>query len=196
MKPDKDLLDFHMEKLTQDKLKELFYYDPLVGDFIRRKNGIGKGNKKGAVAGALASDGYIQTRINGKIYKNHRLAWLYMYGYFPENDLDHKDKIKHHNWITNLREVSRQCNLRNTGNRKNNISGVKGVSWYKNYKKWKVCLMVSNKSKHLGYHENFDEAVCHRLAGEQCLNWGSCDSDSPAYRYVQKMLNRTGTLKR
>jgi hypothetical protein len=36
---------------------------------------------------------------------------------------------------------------------------------------------------------DFDEAVCTRLAGEQCLNYDSCDTNSTAYQYVQQLLS-------
>lgn len=100
------------------------------------------------------------------MYYAHRLAWFYYYGYWPENKIDHRDQIKHHNWILNLREASDQCNQRNTGNRKDNKSGVKGVTWSNANNKWKVEIRINNKGKFLGYFVNFVEAVCTRLAAE------------------------------
>lgn len=110
------------------------------------------------------------------------------YGYWPENDIDHKDKIKHHNCIRNLRETSRQCNMRNMGNRKDNTSGVKGIHWDKLNKKWKTQISINRKRKTLGYYKDFDNAVCARLAGEQCVGWEGCDSNSPAYQYVKENI--------
>jgi hypothetical protein len=133
--------------------------------------------------------GYIQIRIDKKLYYAHRLAWLYVYGYFPENNIDHIDHKGYHNWIGNLREVSTQCNARNTGNFKHNSSGVKGVTWYPWVKKWAARIKINGKIRHLGLYEDFTEAVCTRLAAEQCLNWQKCDSTSPAYQYVRKQLN-------
>jgi Fe-S oxidoreductase len=85
--------------------------------------------------------------------------------------------------------------MRNTGNHKNNISGVKGVWWNKNRKRWNAYIFVNTKLKYLGAYKNFDEAVCTRLAIEQCLNWDGCDSNSPAYQYVQKILKRSKKKK-
>ena len=126
--------------------------------------------------------------INGREYGVHRLAWFYVYGYWPENGVDHMDRIRHHNWINNLREISQQCNMRNTDNYKTNTSGVKGVSWNEKLKKWTGQLSLNNKSKYLGCYKEFDNAVCARLAGEQCLNWEGCDSCSPAYQYVKENI--------
>jgi len=97
------------------------------------------------------------------------LAWLYIYGYWPENDINHKDRIKHHNWISNLREISQQYNTRNIRNLKNNKSGVKGVCKNKR-SKYKSYITVNNKKTNFGQYKDFNEAICHHLAAEQCLN--------------------------
>lgn len=176
-----------MKKLTQERLKELLHYDSDTGSFtwiVNRGNAVTVGD----IANYRSGGGYVQIRIDKKLYYGHRLAWLYVYGYFPEHGVDHIDKIRHHNWISNLREASTQCNARNTGNFKHNSSGVKGVTWYDWVHKWCARIKVKGKTKNLGIHEDFTEAVCHRLAAEQCLNWEGCDSNSPAYQYVQKHL--------
>lgn len=176
-----------MRKLSQKELKRQLKYNPKTGIFtwlISNSNCI----KIGDDAGTMHSTGYIHIRIARKDYKAHRLAWLYVYGYFPENDLDHKDRIKHHNWIKNLREASKQCNNRNQGTPKNNTSGVKGVSWYKSTNKWRGQIVVNKKNKNLGCYDDFDDAVCARLSAEQCLNWNECDSSSPAYKYVKENI--------
>lgn len=183
------------EKLTQKRLKELLHYDPETGVFRWKKYYlINKG--KYEVGSISKQDGYCRIHIKGKTYLAQRLAWLYVYGYFPENELDHKDQIKHHNWISNLKEASRSCNMRNTKNQINNTSGVKGVSPYKNSKKisWMVSITISTKQKYLGLYKSFDEAVCVRLAAEQCLDWSNCNSNSPAYLYVQNMLKKKKRL--
>lgn len=174
-------------RLTRKELKRQLQYDNINGLFIRK---ISNSNfvKIGSIAGTKTEAGYINITVNNKIYLAHRLAWLYEHGYLPENDIDHKDRIKHHNWITNLREVSRTCNSRNIGNIKTNTSGVKGVSWFPDTKKWKAYLFLANKQKSLGHYNNFDNAVCARLAGEQCLNWSECDSNSPAFKYVKENI--------
>ncbi|MCP4373526.1 MAG: hypothetical protein GY797_36295 [Deltaproteobacteria bacterium] len=46
-------------------------------------------------------------------------------------------------------------------------------------------LCINGINKYLGTYNNFDNAVCARLAGEQCVNWSGCDSNSPAFKYVK-----------
>ena len=174
-------------ELTQKKLKELLRYDQVTGLFTWKVDA-GNGVKIGDIAGCLHSRGYMHVRISGVGYKSHRLSWLFVYGYFPENEVDHIDRIRHHNWISNLREASRSCNARNTGNPATNTSGVKGVYWHKSRNKWYAQTKVNGKRKYLGSYKNFHNAVCARLMAEQCLNWEGCDSNSPAYNYVQENI--------
>jgi len=176
--------------ITQEELKRHLDYDPLTGIFTRKISN-SPNTKIGDVAGTKHK-GYIEIKINKKQYSAHRLAWLYVYGYFPENEIDHIDnnpKHRHHNWISNLREASSQCQQRNQRNQRNNISGVKGINWHKKSNRWTVQMCINYKKIYLGIYKDFDEAVCVRLAVEQCVNWEGCDSNSPAYQYVQKMLS-------
>jgi len=80
--------------------------------------------------------------------------------------------------------------MRNSKSRKNSHSSVKGVTWHTTRKIWQSSIRVNGKNKYLGIYKDFSNAVCARLAGEQACNWSGCDSSSPAYKYVQKMLGR------
>jgi len=174
--------------LTYEELHRQLVYNKLTGVFrwkISNTNSVKIGSKAGCID---KLNGYAVIGINNQIYLTHRLAWFYEYGYMPENMIDHIDRIKHHNWILNLRETSRQCNLRNTGNPKDNTSGVKGVYFCKKSNKWYAQIPKNKKQKVLGYYKDFDDAVCARLAGEQCLAWESCDSNSPAFQYVTENI--------
>lgn len=175
------------KKLTQKRLKELMEYNPETGEFTR-KTAPCNGTKVGDIAGGCDSEGYIRIRVGRKRHFAHRLAWLYVRGFWPKNEIDHINRDPSDNRLCNLREVSHQCNMRNCGNPKTNTSGVKGVRRHKRRKKWEARICVDNEYKFLGTYNSFDNAVCARLAAEQCLNWSGCDSSSPAYQYVQKML--------
>jgi hypothetical protein len=171
-------------KLTQKRLKEALKYYPGSGIFRWR---ISSGRKKkGEIAGYKNPNGYILIAIDGEKYYTHQLAFLYAHGYLPENQIDHIDRNPSNNKINNLREVSNQCNMRNTGNRINNTSGVKGVSWNKINNKWVAYIWVNGKLKYLGYYKNFDNAVKARYKAEKELNWKGCDSSSPSYLYLKE----------
>ena len=175
-------------RINQERVKELFDYNPDTGNLIRKVR-TSRNTHIGDIAGSDDSQGYLRIYIDGKSYSNHRLIWLYVYGVFSENFIDHKNRKTSDNRLKNLREVSRTCNARNAENRIDNTSGVKGVCWHKYHKKWSVQITV-NKKHHLGYYKSFHNAVCARLAAEQCIDWSRCDLNSSAYQYVQNMLGR------
>lgn len=50
---------------------------------------------------------------------------------------------------------------------KNSTSGVTGVHYYKSRNKWTAQIGVNKKMIHLGYFENFDDAVKTRKEAEE-----------------------------
>ena len=143
--------------LTQKRLKELFFYDENCGDFVRIKKTTNSVNI-GDVAGTKNFYGYLQINVDGKIYKNHRLAWLYVHGYMPNFDIDHINRSKTDNRIKNLRLVTTSQNQQNSGRRSDNTSGFKGVSLHKKSGKWTARIKIENKYKHLGLFETKEKA--------------------------------------
>lgn len=93
-----------VEKLTQKYLKEILYYNPFTGIFIWKRYR-SRFVKPGDIAGTKVKYGYIHIGIDGKIYKAHHLAWLYIHGYFPENQIRHINHIKDDNRIENLTAI-------------------------------------------------------------------------------------------
>jgi len=146
--------------------------------------------KSGARAGTINNQGYWFICISGMKFLEHRVVWAIVNGYLPENQIDHIDRDKLNNKIDNLRETSGMCNLRNTGNPKNNTSGVKGVCFSVKANKWISQIKVDSVVGYLGSHVSFQEAVLHRYAAEQCLDWSGCDSSSPAYKRMCLILGR------
>jgi len=166
--------------ITKDKLCEVLEYRK--GKLYWKKN---TGNKdfSGKVAGSKNHNGYIATVINNKRYFNSHLVWLMHHGYISENLLDHINRKRDDDRIENLREVSRSCNNRNAGLRKDNSSGVKGVSFHNGCEKWHAYINVGGRKRYLGKSDDFYEAVLLRLAAEQCIGWGVCEKGSSAHKY-------------
>ena len=111
--------------MTQEYLKTILRYNPSTGIFKWRKPGHGRPKNK--IAGCKNNNGYIFITHNGKKYQAHRLAFLYMDGYFPENFVDHINRNPCDNRWDNLREVSAQCNAQNSAVRKRNNTGITGI---------------------------------------------------------------------
>ena len=106
-------------------------YDPETGEmwWIVRKPRV----KVGAVITRTGGHGYRQVKINGKTYLQHRLAWKMVFGYWPKEQIDHKNGDKQDNRIENLRDVSQTANLRNQDlSKTRSNTGVRGVLYRKN----------------------------------------------------------------
>lgn len=147
-----------MTTLTQDELKSLLAYDAVTGVFTWRVSRPTK-IKPGDVAGNVTSKGYVTIGVKGKLYRAHRLAWLYLYGRWPVNEIDHINRIRSDNRIVNLREADRFVNTQNTTLQCNNKSGFRGVGWHKHRKAWRARISVKGKMKELGYFSTCEKAA-------------------------------------
>ncbi|EIR6865519.1 HNH endonuclease [Salmonella enterica] len=144
-------------QLTQEILKSILSYDHITGIFTRIHSG--GGVKSGDVCSyVIPSTGYIATRVFGKLYTAHRLAWLYHYGEWPDGEIDHIDRCRTNNAISNLRCVTISINAHNTKVRSDNNTGYKGVYYYKSRDKYWAYFCLNNKRVSLGYHETAEMA--------------------------------------
>jgi hypothetical protein len=144
--------------LTQERIKELLDYDPDTGIF-KWKISKARSIKVNNIAGGAEQGKYHRIRIDGKNYVAHRLAWLYVYGKWPDEYIDHINCIKNDNRIKNLREATNSQNQTNVLLRSNNTSGYKGVIWNKQNKKWQAYISVNYSKTHLGYFDNIEDAA-------------------------------------
>lgn len=116
--------------LTQTRLRELLRYDPTTGEFYWRQDRrrVRKGSRAGylAPAGRRSKPRYM-VGIDGNLWFRSRLAWLYMTGSWPADEIDHRDRDSLNDRWENLREATRQSNETNKGAYRNNKLGIKGV---------------------------------------------------------------------
>lgn len=145
------------ELLSAERLRERLHYDPATGAFTWRVAGRGK-RKAGDPAGSLHQQGYIHIKLDRHSYKAHHLAWLYVHGEWPKRDLDHKDTIRHHNWIDNLREATDSQNCANASLSSRNSSGFKGVSFDRKRNCWSAWIRKDRRGIFLGRFDTPEEA--------------------------------------
>lgn len=161
--------------LTQDRLKELLSYDPVTGVFRWAKPTNSRTNVWDIAGGVKPKykhkhknrTQYLVITISRKLYFAHRLVWLYMYGKWPQHQIDHIDGDSLNNCIANLRDVTRTENQKNRRLAKNNTSGVTGVVWNSTRNRWHAKMKVEGKYIHLGSFADICSAVKARLAGEK-----------------------------
>ena len=68
---------------------------------------------------------------------------------------------------TNCRWASRTLQQRNTRVRKDNTSGISGVTWFPRTNRWKARIVVNKKELHLGYFNKLIDAKHAREAAER-----------------------------
>jgi len=147
--------------ITQSELKNLLDYSPENGLFrwIKPTNSSVRVN---SVAGYKTGGGYIYITINGSQYMAHRLAWLYVRGVWPKEQIDHINHVGDDNRLVNLREATNQENQRNASIRKDNASGITGVVYRKLTGKWESRIKVNGKDIYLGCYVSKEKAIKRR----------------------------------
>jgi hypothetical protein len=125
--------------------------------------------KPGSLAGYLHKhSGYWFVRVDKKMYLGHRLAWLYVYGKYPKNNIDHINRDRSDNRITNLRDVTSSQNNRRRLVSKNSQSGYKGVRKNKNCSTWSARIKKDKVEFHLGcFKTKEDAAVAYNKKAEE-----------------------------
>lgn len=157
--------------LTQEGLKELLAYDAESGVFTWRLDASTK-RKAGSVAGCLAPTGYVVIRIPGdRLHAAHRLAWLYVHGQMPSEDVDHVDGRKAHNAIRNLRLAPQVLNQQNRkAARVDNKAGLLGVCLDKRTGRWRAEIKANKVRKFLGRFQTKEEACAAYLSAKRELH--------------------------
>ncbi|OZI21752.1 hypothetical protein CAL18_12575 [Bordetella genomosp. 7] len=147
-----------MRDLTPEILRGCLRYDTSTGKFTWKRRTGGRATT-GVAAGTVTARGYLEIGLGRKIYKAHRLAWLYVYGVWPIGEIDHIDGDKLNNAIRNLRDVPRRANQQNLrralGARTN---GLLGATHHKATGKWRSRLWVDGRNISLGLYETAEEA--------------------------------------
>ena len=161
----------------KSELEILLTYSPDTGRFTWKERSLSmfpsapKGktwNKQFAGKEAFTvknGNGYLCGYINYiKLYA-HRVAWKMVHKDEPQQ-IDHINGDRSDNRISNLRAATFEVNSRNTAQRSDNTSGVTGVHWIKNDRKWKAVIVKDKRTILIGRFGNFDEAVAARKAAE------------------------------
>jgi hypothetical protein len=138
-------------------LEKGFKYDKDTGDIFNPRG-------KKIINNTLSSYTQIEVRVNSKVYKiyAHRFAWYVVYNELPDL-IDHIDKVKCNNKISNLRNASTSINQLNRNS--------KGYYFCKTKNKFRAKIMMNRKFKHLGYFEKEEDAKeCYEKYKNNLIN--------------------------
>lgn len=155
--------------LTQKRLKELLHYDPLTGVFtwlIPQRNKLCLGDAAGFV-----HLGYRIIKILGVQYQAHRLAWIYMTGVWPIDQIDHINGVRDDNKWTNLREATNTTNQQNQRRaHKNNALGILGVT--RRYGKFRAHIKYDGLLRYLGAYQTPELAYAAYIEAKRTFHPG------------------------
>ena len=143
--------------LTHTRLKELLQYNRRTGEFtwLIDRGGITKRIKAGSKAGYIEKSGYVKIRVDNRLYKAHRLAFLYVHGVWPTKLIDHKDGNPSNNALSNLREATYSENLGNQHSVRGGLA-YRGVS--KEGAKYRARIQKDGRTRYLGSFVTAEEA--------------------------------------
>ena len=117
------------------------------------KNGNPQFNKGKVLSPSKDKDGYLQIHLSkkGKLkyFRIHQLVFQTFTGQSIKY-LDHKNRIKNDNCLTNLRPSTNSTNQANRLEPKNNTSGHKGIFHCKKTNKWRASIQKEDKRYWLG----------------------------------------------
>ena len=152
-----------------ERVRDLLNYDAQTGEFTWRytRQGVPAGP-----AGSYSGNGYLYITIDLQKYSAHRLAWLYVHGKWPNDQIDHINGNRADNRLINLREVTGAVNNQNQRRARtdNKSCGLLGVS--KNRDKWRARIWLGGVERCLGSFPTPEEAHKAYLKAKRKLHPG------------------------
>lgn len=157
--------------LTHERLLEVLDYDAANGRFSRKC-----GHRKdlyGAISETDNGNGYPRVTVDGHRYHCHRLAWFYVHGVFPKDEIDHINGDRGDYRLANLRVATRRKNAQNMRRPQvSNKSGHLGVSYDKSRDKWVARIRTIENYKMLGRFDTKEEASAAYITAKRRYHEG------------------------
>ena len=152
--------------LTHERLKQVLHYDPSSGRWTRMF--CYQSRMVGEEAGSIHPKGYRYLKVDGVSYKSNRLAFFYMTGEWPSDQIDHENLGRADDKWENLREATQSQNKANCNAYKTNKSGFKGVYFSTHKRRWVASIQVNKKRINLGAFDSPESASeAYALAAEE-----------------------------
>ena len=181
-------------ELSHQRLLEVVQYDKSTGDFSwRAQRRRGPRRVIGSRAGYQDEKGYIKISVDGREHKAHRLAWFYVTGEWPPNFIDHVNGRRADNRWANLRLATQAENQQNRKPKTGSASGLLGVHWNKQTRKWRSVVCLNKRTHYVGSFASRTEAYAATLEAKKRIHafWASnedsvlrCSGPDPRTEWV------------
>jgi HNH endonuclease len=156
--------------VTAEEFRRLLRYDPETGEFmwiVERRSGV-PAHKR---AGSIHKKGYVHIVVNGRSHRAHRLAWLYMTGAWPREQIDHRNGVRSDNRWDNLRDATQSVNQQNrTRAMRTNGTGLLGA--FRNGDLFCSKIRIDGKQRYLGTFRTAEAAHQVYMAAKRQLHEG------------------------
>lgn len=155
-------------QFTYSDYASVVRYDPEAGKFFRLKDSNrGRILRSGdEVTQTINSRGYLVLTFFKRAVLAHRVGWLLMTGAWPENQIDHINRIKTDNRWVNLRAATIGENNANAIKTKHRDLPT-GVTQHKRDRLFYAMISVNNKSMHLGCFRDQNDAHAAYLSAKK-----------------------------
>jgi len=154
--------------ITHAELLSLMTYDPATGVFHWREYKYPR--RPDLMVGFVSDEGYLRCKIGSQTYPLHRLAWFYVHKRWPSGQIDHINRDKADNRLSNLRVATHGQNQTNAGAHKTNRLGVRGVRKKQRGLRYEARITHEGRVIHLGHYLTIEEAAAARKAAERLLH--------------------------
>lgn len=130
-------------------LSKYFYYSEESESGLKWKISWNNSIKIGGDVGCKTDKGYYRVHLGSDSYLVHRIVYSILNNITLDGSvqIDHIDRNKSNNKISNLRLVTAKENARNRNVPSNSKTGVPGVSWCRHYSRWKIAYVEHHKFK-------------------------------------------------
>lgn len=167
------------QTLSQERIRNLFNYDPITGNLSWNNPEAPNKHLAGRLIRRTNGIKYLLVTYRGVTFCAHRIIWMHFHGQWPSQYLDHINGDSKDNRIDNLRLATHTENRRNTLKYKNNSTGYKGVCFNKRLKRYTAHIRVNKILKHLGVFDTaleaakaYDDAALLQFGDFACINLG------------------------
>lgn len=169
----------HDPNVSQEEVKGRFHYDPETGNFTDKASG--------KPAGSPNAQGYLYVQLGGRRVALHRVAFMWMLGYWPASQVDHVNGDRSDNRWANLRPATAAQNSQNRKPSGANF-GFKGVTRRPDGR-WAANAVINGKRQDIpgvfesayAAHQAY-AAVVKRMSGQ----YARLDGSVPANQRPQK----------